>query len=112
MRPSDCSTSLGIVRADEATGIWAKVVAAEAASAISKATQDFRRGKLVKIKFYSSVCAVSNGSSMTWTVGLAKEGAKSHRRLPHRFLGCQTNTAVETHSQSVIFSTKSSVHQG
>src|SRR5829696_8399170 len=104
-RPSDCSTSVGIVRADEPTGIWATVVAAEATSAISKATQAFRRGKLVEFKSYSSICAVSNGSSMTWTVGLAEE-PKSHWRLPHGFLGCQTNPTVETNSQTVNFSTK------
>ena len=40
------------------------------------------------------------------TVGLAKEGAKSTRRLPHGFLGCQTIPTVETQSQTVNFSTK------
>jgi hypothetical protein len=60
MRPSDCSTSVGIVRADEATGICAKAVAAEATSAISKATQAFRRGKLVEIKivFTPKLCGI------------------------------------------------------
>src|SRR5215210_3691353 len=88
-RPSDCSTSVGIVRADEATGICATVVAAEATSAISKATQAFRRGKLVEIKSsYSSSCAVSNGSYMTWTAGFAKVRSQNHLGGYHTvFLG-------------------------
>ena len=46
---------------------------------------------------------------MTRTAGLAGKEPKSHRRLPHGFFGCQTNTTVETHSQTVNFSTKTYV---
>src|SRR5215210_5669447 len=85
IRPSDCSTSVGIDRADEATGICAKLLAAEATSAVSKATRAIKRGKLADIKTSFSfnarcdlratrksqvaafvVCGISDGSSMIW----------------------------------------------
>ena len=84
IRPSDCSTSVGLDRADEATGICAKLLAAEATSAVSKATRAIKRGKLADIntsfsfnadatferleshKRQHSLCAVSIGSSMIW----------------------------------------------
>src|SRR6185503_18800013 len=97
-RPSDCSTSVGIVRADEATGICAMEVAAVATHAISKATQAFRRGKLVEIKSsYSSVCAVSNSSSMTWTAGLAKK-EPNHTGGYHTDLGVSKQTPQLKHT--------------
>jgi hypothetical protein len=49
-RPSDCSTSEGIVLADEATGIWAKLLTGEPMNIIRTATQAAKRGKLAKIK--------------------------------------------------------------
>src|ERR1044072_107367 len=93
MRPSDCSTSVGIVLAEEATGIWATEVAAEATSAISKATQAFRREKLVNIKSsYSSICAVSNGSSMIWKLQDLPKGAKIILEVTTRFFGVSNQT--------------------
>src|SRR6185369_1479515 len=91
MRASDCSTSVGIDRADEAAGICALLLAAEATSAVNKPTRAIKRVKLADIKFvvlpYKVRCeyacdlpgrkittaaftfsgAVSNDSSMTWT---------------------------------------------
>src|SRR5687768_9803448 len=92
MRPSDCSTSVGIVRADEATGIWAKVLAAEATSAVSTATRAIKRGKLADIKIVLLLECVAGGSSMIWDNYRTRvDGAKSGWRLPHGFLGCQLN---------------------
>lgn len=66
IRLSDCSTSVGIVRADEATGIWAKVLAAEATSAVSTAARATKRVKLVDIKIVVLLDCVACGSSMIW----------------------------------------------
>src|SRR5688500_683822 len=92
IRPSDCSTSVGIVRADEATGIWAKVLAAEATSAVSKATRAIKRGMLADIKTSYSLDFVAGGSSMICdSTRTHVGGVKSGWRLPHGFLGCQLN---------------------
>src|SRR5215510_4487724 len=101
IRPSDCSTSVGIVLADEATGIWAKLLAGAPPSVVSKATQAIKRGKLADIKSsysfkvyanpratpshkrqHSFNCAVSNGSSMIWI-----QGAKITLEVTTRFFG-------------------------
>jgi hypothetical protein len=64
-RPSDCSTSDGIARADDAVGICPKMFVAEATSAVNKAKRAIKRGKLAAIKIVVLlVCAVSGGSSM------------------------------------------------
>src|SRR6185369_5612318 len=74
MRPSDCSTSVGIVRADEATGIWAKLLVAQPMSTVSKAERAIKRGKLADIKFVVLLNCVAGGSSMIW------DTAKDSRR--------------------------------
>jgi hypothetical protein len=48
MRASDCSTAVGILRADEAAGICAKLETGEATTAINKPTGT-NRGKLTDI---------------------------------------------------------------
>ena len=104
------STSDGIVLADEATGIWAKLLTAEPMNIMRTATQAIKRGKLDKIKSSYSFkgkcdpratpesqatafvyCAVSDGSSMIWKL----QEPKTHLRLPHEFFRCQLNAYLK-----------------
>src|ERR1700752_621203 len=99
MRTSDCSTSVGIVLADEATGIWATEIVAEATSAISKATQAFRREKLVDIKFVLLLnCAVSNGSSMIWILQDSPKEPKITLEVTTRIFGVSNQTPQMKHT--------------
>src|ERR1043165_6542002 len=106
IRPSDCSTSVGIVLADEATGICAKLLTGETAIVVNKATPAIKRGKLADIKLvvllqgicepssdskpqpaHSFNCAVSNDSSMIWIQQDSLKGAKITLEVTTRFFG-------------------------
>src|SRR4029078_8202113 len=120
IRPSDCSTSVGIILAEEATGICAKVLAGKPASIVSKATQAIKRGKLEDIKIvvllegicepratlshkrqHSFYCAVSDGSSMVWIQQDSRKRSQNHTGGYHTvFLGVnETPTMKHTLKQ-------------
>src|ERR671915_436006 len=84
-RLSDCSTSVGIVRADEATGIWAKVLVAEATSAVSKATRANKRGKLADIKIVVLLACVAG-----WLLNDLGYYKDSQKTEPNQFGGYHT----------------------